>query len=116
MSNLPWDFPDPSLSEAPEIKDYSMADTCYDHIVEQVKHFQEKLDSDHEVGVMLTSFGQSLVMYVRSIGFQNPNLIYFYGQVNGSDAQLIQHMSQLNFLLLALKKLDPERPPRRIGF
>jgi hypothetical protein len=52
---------------------------------------------------------------VTEIGFQNPNLLYFYGFYGDSEAQLIQHMSQLNFLLCSVKK-EPDRPLRRIGF
>ena len=100
----------------PQKLDYTLADTCYEHIMTQVRSFQDTLDNEHEVGVMLSSFGKNIVMNVDDIGFQNPNLLYFYGTVDGSEAQLIQHMSQLNFLLIALKKQDPEMPPRRIGF
>lgn len=78
--------------------------------------FKKSLDDEHEVGVLLASFGKELLMYVQDIGYQNPNMLYFYGQVNGHDAQLIQHMDQLNFLLLALPKPEPEKPARRIGF
>ena len=95
---------------------YRLADFCYERIVEEVSNFQKSLDDEHEVGVLLASFGKELLMYVQDIGYQNPNMLYFYGQVNGHDAQLIQHMNQLNFLLLALPKPEPEKPARRIGF
>jgi hypothetical protein len=66
--------------------------------------------------VQLASFGQSIVMVVDSIGYQNPDILYFFGTVNGNEAQLIQHASQLNFLLLTQQKPRPEEKPRRIGF
>ena len=69
-----------------------------------------------DVCVNLASFGQSLIMDVETIKYQNPNLLYFYGKVNDMDAQLIQHMTQLNFLLLARQKSKPNEDPRRIGF
>lgn len=105
-----------STPELPGKLNYSLADTCYEHVTEEVMAFQKELDDEHEVGIMLTSFGKNIVMAVDDIGYQNPNLLYFYGTVDGSYAQLIQHMSQLNFLLIAVKKQEPDKPPRRIGF
>lgn len=55
-------------------------------------------------------------MYVDSIGYQNPDMLYFYGTINGNEAQLIQHVSQLNFLLMALPKIESDTEPKRIGF
>lgn len=55
-------------------------------------------------------------MIVDEIGYQNPDLLYFYGTVNGNEAQLIQHISQLNFLLMTQPKPEPQAKPRRIGF
>lgn len=50
------------------------------------------------------------------IGYANPSTLIFYGTVGGQEATLIQHMSQLNFLLMSVPKADPEKPARRIGF
>lgn len=55
-------------------------------------------------------------MQVTDIGCQNPDMLYFYAYVNGNKTQLIQHSSQLNFMLMTVKKEEPDRPPRRIGF
>ena len=63
-----------------------------------------------------TSFGQSMIMQVDDIGYQNPDMLFFYGYINGNKTQLIQHSSQLNFMLMTVKKEEPDRPPRRIGF
>lgn len=43
-------------------------------------------------------------------------MLYFYGFVDGQPAQLIQHMSQLNFLITSVEKVDKDKPARRIGF
>ena len=83
---------------------------------EQIKEFEDNLDSNHEVALRLASFGTSLTMYVTEIGFQNPDILYFYGNINGSDSQLIQHASQLNFLLTSVEREDKSKPARRIGF
>ena len=55
-------------------------------------------------------------MIVTSIGYQNPDMLYFYGFINGKDAQLIQHINQLNFLITSVERKDKSKPPRRIGF
>ena len=55
-------------------------------------------------------------MIVTSVGYQNPDMLYFYGFVNGKDAQLIQHVSQLNFLITSVEREDKTKPARRIGF
>ena len=52
----------------------------------------------------------------KNIGYQNPDILYFYGYVNGKTSQLIQHISQLNFLITSVEKEDKSKPPRRIGF
>ena len=60
---------------------------------------------------------QSLTFHVDSIGFYNPSLISFYGQMDdGSPVQLVQHVSQISFLLMAVERLDPTKPKRRFGF
>lgn len=97
-------------------RDYDTADWQYEKICEEIKEFQDELDDEHEVALMLTNFGQSIVMNVTSLGYQNPCLIYYYGDVNGNHCQLIQHVSQISFLLMAVKRSDPNKPARRIGF
>ena len=108
-------FDSPKLS-ADLARDYSLADWKYEKIMGEIRDFEDGLDNEHEVAIRLASFGASITMAVYEIGYQNPDMLYFYGTVNGQDAQLIQHMSQLNFLLLSVQKSDPEKPPRRIGF
>lgn len=97
-------------------RDYDAADWQYEKICEQIKGFQDSLDNEHEVALMLTNFGKSILLRVTDIGFQNPCLIYYYGFVEEKECQLIQHISQINFLLMAVKKSNESSPPRRIGF
>lgn len=96
--------------------DHDKASWQYEKICEQIKEFQDTLDNEHEVALMLTNFGKSITLNVTDIGYQNPYLIYYYGMVGENECQLIQHISQINFLLMAVKKSDPSRPTRRIGF
>lgn len=100
----------------PPIKNRQFADTQHEIIMKTIAEFEKSLDEEHEVAIQLASFGQSITMHVIEIGYSNPSLMHFYGFVNGSKAELIQHISQLNFLLLSAPKLDSEKPARRIGF
>ena len=104
-----------SLS-AIEMRNCNLADYSYEVIMERIKEFEDTLDNDHEVALRLASFGQSITLSVVDIGYSNPSTLVFHGYVGDQPATLIQHMSQLNFLRLAVKKADPEKPPRRIGF
>lgn len=97
-------------------RDFRMADLVYEKVMVQIRDFEAVLDKDHEVGIALAAFGAPTVMAVESLGYQNPDILYFYGVVNGRPAQLIQHVSQLNFLLTSVDRTDPTKPPRRIGF
>ena len=97
-------------------EDYSKASFVFSHLRTEIENFEKTLDDTHEISFQLTCFGLSMVMSVTSIGYQNPNLLYFYGTINGQKAQLVQHVNQLNFLILSTKIEDESRPPRRIGF
>ena len=93
----------------------SYADTQFEIIRKYVLDFQKGLDSEHDVGVWLTNFGNAVLMEVTRICFEYPVLMIFTGLVNGREATLIQHISQLNFLLTTVPK-EPDKPHRTIGF
>lgn len=95
---------------------YHLADWKHEKIMEQIQEFEKDLDDEHEIALRLTSFGSSITMIVTSIEYQNPDMLYFYGIVNGKPAQLIQHTNQLNFLITSVEREDKSRPARRIGF
>ena len=98
------------------LRNHSYADYQYEIICKNIEEFQDSLDDDHEVGIQLASFGQSILLNVIDIGYSNPCLIHFYGYYNGNKAHLIQHVNQLSFLLISVPKSDPEKPAKRIGF
>ena len=91
------------------------ADEQYKILKRYIQDFESSLDNDHEVGIMMTNFGQSVLMYVVNITYENPVLMVFKGKVNGQEATLIQHINQLNFMLMSIEK-EPDRPKRQIGF
>ncbi|MBL0387904.1 hypothetical protein JJB07_14785 [Tumebacillus sp. ITR2] len=88
--------------------------------VEKIRHsvdeFMSNLQPDEEIGIQLVTF-QSMIIHVTTIGWNDPNMIRFIGySESGSPVELIQHVSQCNFLLTAVKALEPEEPTRKIGF
>lgn len=105
-----------SLSESIHVRDYHLADYQYELLCKYIKDFQDSLDQEHEVGLYLTAFGKSMLLYVTDIGYSNPYLLHFYGFYDGKESHLIQHINQLSFLLTTLPKRDPEKPAFRIGF
>lgn len=103
-------------SRIPLPRNYQNADYQYEILISEIKAFEKNLDDEHEVAVKLASFGESITINVEHIGYYNPSIIVFDGTISGNRATLMQHVNQLNFLLLAVRKADPELPPRRIGF
>lgn len=99
-----------------DLRNYNYADFKYEKIKEEIEKFQNQLTDEYDVMVQMATFGKEIIMSVDDIGFQNPDLLFFYGTINGQKAQLIQHQSQLNFLLLACQKVNSNDKPRRIGF
>lgn len=116
-----FDLPKPNMSTSilsdtePLPIAYSYSDTQFEILSKHIKTFEKTLDSEHEVGIMLTNFGQSVTMCVTEISYEESVLMVFKGYVNGKMSTLIQHISQLNFLLTSIEK-EPDRPKRTIGF
>ena len=105
------------IGEAIETGNYQYANYQCKLLKDSMLEFQENLESDEEVAIMLASFGKSITVHVEDIGYANPNLIIFYGHLeDGSYVELMQHINQINFLMVSAKKLDPSAPARRIGF
>ncbi|MBP3604750.1 MAG: hypothetical protein J6J79_11435 [Lachnospiraceae bacterium] len=87
----------------------------FEILKDYIYEFEKTLDSEHEVGMLLTNFGQNILLQVTHVGYEYPSLMVFKGYVNGKYSTLIQHINQLSFLLTSVEK-EPERPKRRIGF
>jgi hypothetical protein len=97
-------------------RDFQSAEYQYEVIMERIQEFEANLDCEHEIAIKLAYFGETTLLNVTEIGYSNPCLLIFYGFVNGHKATLIQHVSNLSFLLLSVPKSDPDSPARRIGF
>jgi Family of unknown function (DUF6173) len=116
--NLPklTDFNIP-IPRIPEIKDHNLADGFHRRLCEYVIRFEGQLTENEELAVKLVSFGETVTIIVEDIGYWNPSLICFYGvSTSGQKVQLIQHVTQLSFLLIAAKSEKPVEAKERIGF
>lgn len=103
---------------ATNIKFKDDANTIAEEILTAVNTYNRNLDEDHEVGVMLASFGQTVSVNITHVGYQGSKLIKFKGFLsdNGTPVELLQHVSQLNFLLISLEREHKEEPKKAIGF
>jgi len=91
------------------------AEGIFNHLTRRVREFEDGLDEDEEIGLQLANFGVAERIHVRSIAYKNPNLVEFTGLIDADKSVvLVQHISQLNFLLIAMKPVEEE--PFRIGF
>ena len=97
-------------------RDYTLADYACEKIVERINEFEANLPDDMQAGGKFITFG-SEAFAIESVNYQNPNILIFSGTTaEGETVQLIQHTSQLNLLLLAVKRSNPEEPRRKIGY
>lgn len=56
-----------SLGNSIKVRDYYLADYQYELLCKDINEFQNALDDDHEVGLQLASFGQSVLLNVTDI-------------------------------------------------
>ncbi len=100
-----------------EAREAPTARRAVDNIAVRIRAFEAALDASSEVGVHLVSFGGSTVLHIREVDYEQPNLIFFRGCLDdGSPVELIQHLSQLSFLLMRVPRLEPDKPRPPIGF
>jgi hypothetical protein len=101
--------------QLPDINRLNPAKWMHERIVRSINSFEEKLDHEHEVGARLVSFGSDQTFHIEDVGYWGPDILTFYGvDRNGCKVELIQHVTQLSVLLIAVAKTNNE--PRRIGF
>lgn len=113
-----------NLHNMPEVKHpvYNVAaenyaSKFYKTIIDRINKFEGQLDDQHEIGIKLVTFGQSITISVTEIGYSNPSIIIFRGLTeNNEQIELIQHVTQLSFLLLTMKRINTDIPKRKIGF
>jgi hypothetical protein len=104
-----------ALARVP-LSEKSPAQWAYERVILYIRDFEAGLDSAHEVAMGFTGAAAG-VMRIDGIGYYDPDIVTFSGlDGDGLRSQLIQHVSQLNVVLTAFPKPDPEAEPMRIGF
>ena len=93
------------------------AEDVFYRLVAYIREFEANLDHDHELGARMVSFGTTMQFHIVDMGYWNPDIVTFDGlDEAGHRMKLIQNVSQLNVLLVAMPKRVENEPPRRIGF
>jgi len=91
------------------------AKNVFNHVMKRIEDHQNSIQENEELGLKLANFGEASQIHIRSIGYKNPNIIEFTGiNPDGNTVTLIQHISQLNFMIVSLKAF--EEKAFRIGF
>ena len=107
--------PLPAALPQPPEHSTNQAKWMFERLATYIKQFESTLDDEHEIGARLVSFGHNLTFHIEDMGYFGPDMIVFYGKnEKGEPVQLVQHTSQLNVLLVAVRKQAAR--PRRIGF
>lgn len=100
----------------PVLADRRAEDVFY-RLVSYIREFEANLDHDHELGARMVSFGATVQFHIVDMGYWNPDIVTFDGlDEAGHRMKLIQNVSQLNVLLVAMPKREENEEPRRIGF
>jgi hypothetical protein len=95
----------------------NLASAFYKRLATWISQYDAALDPEHEVGVRLVSFGQSVVFKLVDMSYWNPSLIRFDGvKDDGSPISLVQHVSQISILLTTLPRKDPSKEKKPFGF
>lgn len=106
-----------TMVSAAMIQEGSTAKQVAINLYEEIVKYQASLPDTEDVIMMLVQFGQTYTIRVTNIGYSGYTLVCFHGEdIDGKPLELIQHISQLNFLLQVQPKEKPEAPKRKIGF
>jgi len=98
-------------------RNYNLASEFCKRLMEIINEFDKSLDQDHEVGIRLVNFGETVVFHLEDLGYQNPSLMIFYGITdNDEPVELIQHISQISIMLIKMKRKNPDTAKKPIGF
>lgn len=105
------------MISAATIQEGSTAQIVAENLYQEILNYQANLPDTEDVAMSVVSFNHTTTILVDSIGYIGYNLVRFGGKDNeGKPLELIQHISQLNFLLTIVPKPEPEIEKRKIGF
>ena len=95
----------------------ALASNTADYINRSIMEFWQSIPDEYEVGLQLTSLGTGIRVYLNTLVYHEPHLIIFDSEFkDGTRMRIVQHVTQLNYALIAMPKQEPEKPKRQIGF
>lgn len=91
------------------------AESIQERLLEYICEFESGLSAEEEVGGRAAQFGDEVIFHIEGIGSYAPDLLCIFGvDGDGNRMQLLQHYTQVNILLVAVRKT--QEVARRIGF
>jgi len=117
FSELVQKMPDLSapVFRVPDLRPPNLAEYAVKAIYEEIADFEASLDSDHEIGMPVVGGPAGLCVHVREVyRFGSDKLVFVGVDSDHKPVRLIQHLTQLNLLMLAAPKMGPAAV--RIGF
>lgn len=100
-----------------EIAASSVASEVSKRLESVFSDYMQTLKDNEEIGVALASFGVCRQIAVETVRAYDPNILAIDGYEDGQKVTLVQHISQLNFLLIPLPiSSDAGKARRKIGF
>ena len=94
----------------------SAARWAYERVIMYIQNFEKQLNANQEVAMGFAG-SDAGVMRIEGLGYFDPDIVTFYGtNEQGTRTQLIQHVSQLNVMLMAMPTAPEVEAPNRIGF
>lgn len=93
------------------------AEWAFVRLSKLIQEFEANLDKDEEIGATVVGLPGDGTMQIVDVGFWGPDLIMFFGRNgDGKQVRLVQHYTQINVVLNAVKKPEEQAEPNRIGF
>ncbi|MFL5613539.1 MAG: DUF6173 family protein [Gemmatimonadaceae bacterium] len=93
------------------------AQAVFERLVETLRDFESKLTETELVAVLLPGLQSVAAVQIQLVTFIDPVLIIYEGvTVDGHAARIVQHVGQLNILLMRVPREDTAEPRKPIGF
>jgi hypothetical protein len=86
-------------------------------IVTEINTFEASLADDEQAGGYIMLYGKQHAFEIESVAYRDMFMIIFCGTLpSGERVKLLQNMSQLNLMLVAVKRNNLNEPRRQLGF